>query len=89
MSVVVWRAHLFSCGWPAKYDHIGFPRKGADKPRGDISKFYSKLSFTMAGGAFHKPRGHRNFFVSKSQISVLLAGSPSRPVPAIVLVVWI
>ena len=48
MSVAVWRAHLFSCGWPAKHDHMGFPRKGAGKPRGDISKFYSKLSFTMA-----------------------------------------
>ena len=34
-----------------------FPRKGASKPRGDnISK--SKLSFTMAGGALHKSRGH-------------------------------
>ena len=58
MSVAVWRAHLFSCGWPAKYDHKGFPRKGADEPRGNISKFYSKLSLTMAGGAFHKPRRH-------------------------------
>ena len=38
MSVAVWRAHLFSCGWPAKHDHMGFPRKGAGKPRGDISK---------------------------------------------------
>ena len=36
MSVAVWRAHLFSCGWPAKHDHMGFPRKGAGKPRGDI-----------------------------------------------------
>ena len=25
MSVAVWRAHLFSCGWPAKLDHKGFP----------------------------------------------------------------
>ena len=43
MTFAVWRVHLFSCGWPAKHDHMGFPRKGAGKPRGCISKFYSKL----------------------------------------------
>ena len=58
MSVAVWHVHLFSYGWPAKCDHKGFPRKDADKPRGCISKFYSKLSLAMAGGAFNKPRGH-------------------------------
>ena len=26
MSVAVWRGHLFSCGWPAKHEHKGFPR---------------------------------------------------------------
>ena len=57
MSVAVWRAHLFSCDWPAKNT---FPRKGAGKPRGDISKFYSKLSFTIAGGAFHDPQAPRS-----------------------------
>ena len=51
MSVAVWRMHLFSCSWPAIHDHKGFPipGKGADKPHGCISK----LSFTMAGGAYH------------------------------------
>ena len=68
MSVAVWHAHLFSCGWPAKPDHMGFPRKGAG---GDISKFYSKLSFTMAGGAFHKPRGH-----SKMELFCFLSHRP-------------
>ena len=73
MSVAVWRAHLFSCGWPAKHDHMGFPRKGAGKPHGNISKFYSKLSFTMAGGAFHKPRGH-----SKMELFCFLSHRPPR-----------
>ena len=54
MSVALWGAHPFSCGRPAICDHKGFPRKGADKPRGCITK----LSFTMAGGTYHKTRGH-------------------------------
>ena len=41
MSVAVWPS--LSCRWQAKHDHKGFTRKGTDKPRGCISKFYSKL----------------------------------------------
>ena len=92
MTVVVWRGRQYVMHRPAKRDHKGAPRKGAGKTRGNISKFYSKLPFTMVGGACNKPRGHKQnelFLFSKSQISVSLTCIDSRPAPAIVLVVWI
>ena len=54
MSVAVWRAHLLSCRWLAKH---AFP--GRVRTNHVVVLVNSIVNIvTMAGSAYHKPRGH-------------------------------